>query len=158
MVTLCCRCNRGPSSCRCWPNNRLLLARQVIWRGICVSPWVLNSAQRRGHGATGVWSYYCRGRSLCLVILFVTMGLRRPVWLSFTVFPFDRSRTFPCPLPLLLLKPCSSPRNTTFFLDFPHSLIETGTHLPLIFPFISPLSSRYPLPSYTVVLLLKMHL
>ena len=118
----------------------MLLTRRSSRCRIRVSPWVWSGAQRHGNIAARVWSYRCHGHSLGLVVLFVTIGSLHPIWLSFTVFHFDHSKTFPCPLPLLLSKPCSSPCTTTFFLSFPQSLIETCIHLPLTFPFFSPFS------------------
>ena len=54
-----------------------------------------------------------------------------PMWSSFVILCFNRNSTFPCPLPLLLSKPCSFPCKTNFFLGFPHSLLETCTIYPL---------------------------
>ena len=125
---------------------------------MCFSTCWWSSVQRCGHVIVGVRASCYPGHSLGLVILFITVGLLCPMWFFFAVLHLDHSRAFHYPLPLLLLKPCSSPHKTTFFLSFPHSLIESFTHLPLILPFIFPLSSWYPQPSHTRVLLLEVHL
>ena len=110
------------------------------WSGICCYSPMWSSAWRSGYIVVGVWSYYHLGHSLGIFFLFIIVGSLCPMWSSFAILCFDRSRTFPYPLPLLLLKPCSSPCTTTFFLSFPHSLAKTCTHLPLTFPFVSPFS------------------
>ena len=69
----------------------------------------------------------------------MTMGSLCLVWSSFVVLCFVHSRTFPCPLPLLLSKPCFVSHKTNFFLNLPHNLIITCTHIPCIIPFPSPL-------------------
>ena len=117
-----------------------------------------SSARRCGHVTAGLRVSRYPGRSLGLVILIFTIGSLCLMWLFFMVLHLDCNRSFPCPLPLLLSKTCSSPCKTTFFLSFPHSLIETCTHLPLIFTFVSPLLSWYPLPPHIRFILLEVHL
>ena len=118
---------------------------------MCFSTCWWSSACRCGHVTVRVQASRYPGHSLGLVVLIVTVGSLCPVLLFFVILRLDRNRTFPCPLPLLLSKPFSSPRKTTFFLNFLHNLIETCTHLPLTFPFISPLLLWYPPPPHTRV-------
>ena len=79
----------------------------------------------------------------------MTMGSLCLVWYSFMVLCFVHSRTFPCPLPLLLSKPFSASRKMTFFLSLPHSQIITCPHIPCIIPFPSPIFPRIHNPCIT---------
>ena len=114
----------------------MLLACGSSWCWTCVSSWLRCSVRRCGYVDDGGWSYLYLEHSL--VILVINVGSLWLVWYYLMVLCFGRSRIFPCPQHLLFSKPCSSSRKTTLFLEFPHSLIVTCTHLPLIIPFISP--------------------